>query len=60
MTNIIEIVALLQKDGYNLDIIIIDGTIILCYKQTQIDITTMSFADQIRHVCDIINKEIFG
>lgn len=60
MTNIVEIVAQLNKENYKIDMVIADGKIYIAYKQELYDITTMRFSDQIRLVAVILSKEIFG
>jgi len=60
MTNIVEIVAQLNKENYNIDMVIANGKIYIAYKQELYDVTTMRFSDQIRLVAVILNKEIFG
>ena len=60
MTNIVEIVAQLNKEHYNIDMVIANGKIYIAYKQELYDVTTMRFSDQIRLVAVILNKEIFG
>lgn len=60
MTNIVEIVNTLNKDGYNIDMVISNGQIFVAYKQELYDITHMNFADQIRLLAQLLNKEMFG
>lgn len=60
MTNIVEIVTQLNKENYNIDMVITDGKIYIAYQQELYDVTTMRFSDQIRLVAIILNKEIFG
>ena len=60
MTNIVEIVAQLNKEHYNIDMVIANGKIYIAHKQELYDVTTMRFSDQIRLVAVILNKEIFG
>lgn len=60
MTNIVEIVTQLNKENYNIDMVITDGKIYIAYQQELYDVTTMRFSDQIRLVAVILNKEIFG
>lgn len=60
MTNIIEIVNTLNKDGYNIDMVISNGQIFVAYKQEMYDVTHMNFADQIRLLAQLLNKEMFG
>lgn len=60
MTNIVEIVAQLNKEHYNIDMVIANGKLYIAYKEELYDITTMRFSDQIRLVAVILNKEIFG
>ena len=60
MTNIVEIVNTLNKDGYNIDMVISGGQIFIAYKEEFYDITTMNFADQIRLLAQLLNKEMFG
>lgn len=60
MTNIVEIVNTLNKDHYNIDMVISGGQIFIAYKEEFYDITRMSFADQIRLLAQLLNKEIFG
>lgn len=60
MTNIVEIVNTLNKDGYNIDMVISNGQIFVAYKQELYDITRMNFADQIRLLAQLLNKEMFG
>lgn len=60
MTNIVEIVNTLNKDGYNIDMVISNGQIFVAYKQEMYDITRMNFADQIRLLAQLLNKEMFG
>jgi len=60
MTNIVEIVSQLNAENYQIDMVISGGQIFIAYKQELYDVTTMSFADQIRLVAYLLNKEIFG
>ena len=60
MTNIVEIVNTLNKDGYNIDMVISNGQICVAYKQEMYDVTHMNFADQIRLLAQLLNKEMFG
>jgi len=60
MTNIVEIVAQLNKEHYNIDMVIANGKLYIAYKEELYDVTTMPFSDQIRLVAVILNKEIFG
>lgn len=60
MTNIVEIVNTLNKDGYNIDMVISNGQIFVAYKQELYDVTHMNFADQIRLLAQLLNKEMFG
>lgn len=60
MTNIVEIVNTLNKDGYNIDMVISNGQIFVAYKQEMYDVTHMNFADQIRLLAQLLNKEMFG
>lgn len=60
MTNIVEIVSQLNKDNYKIDMVISDGKIYVAYNNELYNVTTMSFADQIRLIAVILNKEIFG
>lgn len=60
MTNIVEIIALLNKEGYHIDVAIIDAKLYICYQADAYDITTMRFTDQIRLIAHLLNKEIFG
>lgn len=60
MTNIVEIVSQLNKEHYNIDMVISGGQIYVAYKEELYDVTTMSFADQIRLIAYLLNKEIFG
>ena len=60
MTNIVEIVSQLSKDNYKIDMVISNGQIFVAYDNELYDVTTMSFADQIRLIAGILNKEIFG
>ena len=60
MTNIVEIVSQLNKEHYNIDMVISGGQIYVAYKEELYDVTTMSFADQVRLIAYLLNKEIFG
>lgn len=60
MTNIVEIVNTLNKDGYNIDMVISNGQIFVAYQQEMYDVTHMNFADQIRLLAQLLNKEMFG
>ena len=60
MTNIVEIVSTLNNDGYNIDMVISNGQIFVAYKQEMYDVTHMNFADQIRLLAQLLNKEMFG
>ena len=60
MTNIVEIVNTLNKDSYNIDMVISGGQIFVAYKQEMYDVTHMNFADQIRLLAQLLNKEMFG
>ena len=60
MTNIVEIVSQLNKENYKIDMVICDGKIYVAYNNELYDVTEMSFADQIRLIAVILNKEIFG
>ena len=52
MTNIVEIVSQLNKDNYKIDMVISNGQIFIAYDSELYDVTTMSFADQIRLIAD--------
>lgn len=60
MTNIVEIVSQLNKEHYKIDMVISDGKIYVAYDNELYDVTTMSFADQVRLIAYFLNKEIFG
>lgn len=60
MTNIVEIVSQLNKEHYNIDMIISEGKIFIAYQQELYDVTTMRFSDQIRLIANLLNREIFG
>ena len=60
MTNIVEIVSTLNKSGYNIDMVISNGQIFVAYKEEFYDVTYMNFADQIRLLAQLLNKEMFG
>lgn len=60
MTNIVEIVSQLNKDNYKIDMVISNGRIFIAYDSELYDVTTMRFADQIRLIAYLLNKEIFG
>ncbi len=60
MTNIVEIVSQLNKENYKIDMVISDGKIYVAYDNELYDVTTMSFADQVRLIAYFLNKEIFG
>ena len=60
MTNIVEIVSQLNKENYKIDMVISDGKIYVAYDNELYDVTTMSFADQVRPIAYFLNKEIFG
>lgn len=60
MTNIIEIVSQLNKENYKIDMVISDGQIFVAYDNELYNVTTMSFADQVRLIAYLLNKEIFG
>lgn len=60
MTNIVEIVSQLNKENYNIDMVISDGKIYVAYDNELYDVTTMSFANQVRLIAYFLNKEIFG
>ena len=60
MTNIVEIVSQLNKDNYKIDMVISNGQIFVAYDNELYDVTTMSFADQVRLIAYFLNKEIFG
>ena len=60
MTNIVEIVNQLNNDHYNIDMVIMGGQIFIAYKEEFYDDSCMSFADQIRLLAQLLNKEIFG
>lgn len=60
MTNIVEIVSQLNKDNYKIDMVISNGQIFVAYDNELYDVTTMRFADQVRLIAYLLNKEIFG
>lgn len=60
MTNIVEIVSQLNKENYKIDMVISNGKIFVAYDNELYDVTTMRFADQIRLIAYLLNKEIFG
>ena len=60
MTNIVEIVSQLNKENYKIDMVISNGKIYVAYDNELYDVTTMSFADQVRLIAYFLNKEIFG
>lgn len=60
MTNIVEIVSQLNKENYKIDAVISDGQIFIAHYNELYDVTTMSFADQVRLIAYLLNKEIFG
>lgn len=60
MTNIVEIVSQLNKDNYKIDMVISNGQIFIAYDSELYDVTTMCFADQVRLIAYLLNKEIFG
>ena len=60
MTNIVEIVSQLNKENYKIDMVISDDKIYVAYDNELYDVTTMSFADQVRLIAYFLNKEIFG
>lgn len=60
MTNIIEIVATLQKEGSKIDAAISNGRVFICYDGSVYDITTASLGDQLRLIAQLLNTEFFG
>lgn len=60
MTNIINIVLQLNKDGHKIDMVISEGHIFIAYGNDLYDITTMSFSDQISLIASILDEEVFG
>lgn len=59
MTNIIEIVDNLNKDGHHIDVAIIDGKVLVGYNGDMFDVTNISFAQQIQLISSLIAKEFF-
>ena len=60
MTNIIEIVAALQKEGSKIDVAISNGCVFICYNGNFYDITLASLSDQLRLIAQLLNNEFFG
>lgn len=60
MSNIIEIVSALQKEGSHIDVAISNGHVFLCYNGDVYDITTASLCDQLRLLIQLLNTEFFG
>jgi len=58
MTNIVEIIDKLNKEGYHIDVAIVDGRLYIIYKNKSYDITHVSFARAILLVSDIMYNEI--
>lgn len=58
MTNIVEIIDKLNKEGYHIDVAIVDGRLYVIYKNRPYDITHVSFARTIMLVSDFMNDEI--
>ena len=56
MTNIIEIIAALQNEGYRIDVTIIDGHIYVSYRGSVYDITKMSLNNQLCLIVTLLNK----
>lgn len=60
MTNIIEIVDALNKEGHAIDCAIIDGALYIGYKGDMYDITHVSFAQQLQLISSLLAKEFFN
>lgn len=58
MTNIIEIIDKLNKEGYHIDVAIVDDRLYVIYKNRPYDITTVSFARAIMLISDFMNDEL--
>lgn len=58
MTNIVEIIDKLNKEGYHIDVAIVDGRLYVIYKNRPYDITNVSFARAIMLVSDFMYDEI--
>lgn len=58
MTNIVEIIDKLNKDGYHIDVAIVDGRLYIIYKKRPYDITHVSFARAVMLVADFMNDEL--
>lgn len=55
MTNIIEIISTLQDEGFQIDAVICNGRVFICYGGNDYDITTTSFCDQILLIVQLLN-----
>jgi len=58
MTNIVEIIDKLNKEGYHIDVVLIDGRLYVVYKNRPYDITHVSFSRAIMLVSDFMNDEL--
>lgn len=59
MTNIIEIVDTLNKEGHHIDVAIIDGKVLIGYNSEMYDVTNISFSQQLQLICSLLAKEFF-
>lgn len=60
MTNIVEIIDKLNKEGYHIDVAIVDGRLYIIYKNKSYDVTNVSFARAVLLVSDFMYDEIHG
>lgn len=58
MTNIIEIIDKLNKEGYHIDVAIVDGRLYVIYKNRPYDITRVSFSRAVMLISDFMNDEL--
>lgn len=56
MTNIIEIIELLRKEGSHIGADIIDGHIYVIYRRICYDITTKSLNDQLKLIVHLLEN----
>ncbi len=60
MTNIIEIVDKLNKEGHCISCAIIDGALFIGYKHELYDVTKLTFAEHIQLIATLLTKEFFN
>lgn len=58
MTNIVEIIDLLNKEGYHIDVAIVDGRLYVIYKNKSYDITRVSLSRAVMLIADFMTDEL--